>query len=71
MSWPPTTRFSQEGSPRPVNGARSVTQPVGSISPARSASSPVTAVVATEPRAPTNHNPVGSFAPIAHPFQQR
>ncbi|GAB3436905.1 hypothetical protein GCM10027436_16100 [Actinophytocola sediminis] len=53
-----------------MNGSRSVTQPVGSIRPARNANIPVTAVVLTDPRAPTNHSPVGSFAAIADPFHE-
>jgi hypothetical protein len=49
---------SHGGSGTPANSGLSDTHPTGSTSLARNASKPTTAVVATEPRAPTSHNPV-------------
>src|SRR5699024_2841761 len=40
------------------NSGRAVTHPVGSAAPSRSANAPRTAVVATDPRAPSSHTPV-------------
>src|SRR5690606_16104491 len=60
MSWPPTTRSVKSGSPADANGSRAVTQPVGGAWPPAIAASPTVAVVATEPRAPTNQIPVRS-----------
>lgn len=50
---------------RPAWGSgNQVTRPVGSAGPARRANSPRGAVVATEPRAPVIHAPVGMSAPV-------
>ncbi|GLX93414.1 hypothetical protein Hesp01_13640 [Herbidospora sp. NBRC 101105] len=58
MSWPPNT-----SSPNPANGSwaksgSSETRPTGAASPNRTAVAPAIAVVATDPRTPTNQTPV-------------
>ena len=58
MSWPPTTRSAKAGRATSSSGACAVTQPVGAESPEAIAARPRVAVVATDPRAPTNQMPV-------------
>src|SRR5690606_7160248 len=57
VSWPPKTREDSGGRPQSAKSAVSVTMPVGGWRPAATAAQPVTAVVATEPRAPMSQTP--------------
>ncbi|GAB3901683.1 hypothetical protein GCM10027612_65500 [Microbispora bryophytorum subsp. camponoti] len=49
-----------QGVKPPGKPAASMTQPVGGAAPARTAAAPTTAVVATDPRAPTSQTPMGT-----------
>ena len=57
-SWPPKTRPARDGRPSGCRSGSSVTRAVVGARPCATAYAPTTAVVATEPRAPTNHTPV-------------
>ena len=57
-SWPPKTSPARDGRPSGCSSGSSVTRAVVGARPCATAYAPTTAVVATEPRAPTNHTPV-------------
>src|SRR5579859_2824743 len=71
MSWPPNTTFVSGGSAGLSKSGWAVTQPSGAANPARSASAPVIAVVATEPRTPISHIPARTRPPLADCSRRR